>query len=558
MHAAKSTAFHFDKQLQQKQKAAQLGKEDAKRDARSTVHVTDMELELDVLLSERRLEAAVALIEQQQHNSRNTAPAHLVEQVVSALTIQLSSTAVSLDETRQVVDLLRRLQMEKHARQIFLQARQSHLEASIRRAEGNPSQWLRAMTQRTFDCIKSSVLDFGACFDSVEGSATLVTWTMAEIVRYGERWGRILRGGGSISKIAGIECAMGEAFLCEGECKLPLQSWVRGALRCELGKSTTASVQKALSSMKGIRDDCYSSPVLVSSLLAADHGSAPFGDQEAATTVPSKERVQLTAWAVHAAKHAHRLAIEHVREFEEDAVGPVLQVLGAYYQLAMEKSRDAHLNDQQILGLFGNCFHLHAFLAPSLERIIGGQRIRQYTQAQMMSFVHFICIVKANAVVHRSWQLSHALYQDIAQTPTAPTRQALKLFEWVSTFQLRLSAQTSPSFAVQVVLPLMLEHVADTIHDCEETLWKHVAGLPLSGALQLVLDVRWIQEGISLLRLSTPKAVLRLEAMSQRCVLEYCAANSIKNPSTVFPPSDWFRTTLKPHLESLQQSIERK
>jgi hypothetical protein len=101
LNAAKATKFQFDKQ--RRHKSEQHKAEDSRKKDANLAFVSDVELELAVLLSERRLEAAVALIEQQS-KSRSPLAGPLVQQVVSALTLQLSSSALSIQVHLDCVD----------------------------------------------------------------------------------------------------------------------------------------------------------------------------------------------------------------------------------------------------------------------------------------------------------------------------------------------------------------------------------------------------------------------------------------------------------------------
>jgi hypothetical protein len=135
---------------------------------------------------------------------------------------------------------------------------------------------------------------------------------------------------------------------------------------------------------------------------------------------------------------------------------------------------------------------LSTVVAPALDGALGGTAMREYTARQQQIFIGLLCSVKAAAAVHRSWQLSHTLYAP-GDAVTAPTRQALRLFEWLRTFRTRLAAQTeAPVLAEQVVAQLMA-CVVEAVRDAEEPLWRHVGTLPSAGIVQLVLDLRWMQ-----------------------------------------------------------------
>jgi hypothetical protein len=265
----------------------------------------------------------------------------------------------------------------------------------------------------------------------------------------------------------------------------------------------------------------------------------------------AKDQVQMTSWATHAARLSYRLAAEHLPELE--AAGEhVLQVLGCYYEMALDKLKDTPLNDQQMLGLNANCFHLERIVAPALDSLLGGCRTQEYAKAETHVFTESMCVIKSDIVVRRTWQLSYALYNNTA-LPTEPTAQALELFKWLRQFRLRLANQTSADHA-KMVLSLLLSHIVEAVRSTDDSLlWKHIASMSNAAAVQLALDLRWLQEAGQALQWSSTRLSRAIEALQQRVLLEYCASNSIKNPSSAFPPADWFLKCLHPWLEEVRK-----
>jgi hypothetical protein len=149
--------------------------------------------------------------------------------------------------------------------------------------------------------------------------------------------------------------------------------------------------------------------------------------------------------------------------------------------------------------------------------------------------------------VHRSWQLNASHYTAAPPEPPSPSRQVLKLIEWLRTFGVRLVNQTTRELAA-AMLPKLVRAIVECVRDCEEPLWRHVSQLPLAGVVQLALDLRYLQEGAAALGHSGSLLSRAVEALVQRALLEHCASHGIKNPSTVFPSFDWFRDALAPHL----------
>lgn len=285
--------------------------------------------------------------------------------------------------------------------------------------------------------------------------------------------------------------------------------------------------------MRSIRDDGYSTPVVVGELLGP-------------------EPVELTQWAVHAARWAGRVAAERVTGLPHvDAGASVRRVLAAYYALAEERTVAQPLNDQQLLGLLGNAAHLVARVAPALDaQLGGGTRVQQYAARQGTRYAALACAVKGTAVVQRSWQLSVAHYADAA-APSAPSARALKLYEWLRTLRVRLATQAGAAYAASL-LPQLLTAVVEAARDAEDALWRHAGTLSVAGATQLALDCAWLAAAADALGWSGPALARTCDAMRKRALLEHCAARGV-TPAAVFPDDAWFAQRLKPHLEELLQ-----
>lgn len=658
MVALKAVKFGFEARLEQKKEAATslssssvASKEDDSWKTR-VQYVQETELELDVMLSERRLEAAVALIEQSQgplealkkrvqqsasssiastsstsssgkrlsstpdaasaSNKRAAAAAGLwgeggsaqqalemmerrIAQVALALTTQLTSPAIAVQEARVLVGLLRRMHLEPQARDYFLSARTQHVQAAVKQVkpDSNRPGYIRSLSRQVFGMLCDTCSDYMACFGETGlALATLNVWLLQETHSFGELWIRnVISRGDSVEVLT---LCMTEALSHSRMLEIHgfyFERMLRKQLRDAFLNMQDLVCRRIETRVmdKLQKEDWYATPqshkalleAFVGSVLSnADNisglireGSTPKFSRRATAVhslmESSRKKVEkekdtsslLTPSAVSCIRLIHAFLRDTIPGVSDDLVYDVSMKgfgLVEFYISALAQRLESPMNDQQLLGLAGDVVWIVLVLSKSLDGLIE-KRMAPFLQAQVERLWDQLrkkfCERKAFHLLYRSWQLSWNQYADVKGVPNSPSKPTLKLFEWLKMFRNRLVQQVSTIEGgvaqVEPVAVLLLEYLVDFIYNAEEALWSHLGSLPREAIVQLALDFRWIQEASTLLKCTSQRAQKGLESSFQRALLEYCAHKGLKDPSSVLPKPDWFKETLAPHLESL-------
>ena len=473
-------------------------------------------------------------------------------QVADALTEQLCSPAIFVNEARELVGLLKRMHLEGRARHMFLRARSQHIESGVQqvKSEATLEGVMRNVTQEVFGRLRDTCNDYWECFGR-EGMADLVVWLVREIRGYGELWERrvVMRGNTEGSLRACLAEALACARLLEGCAGGPLRmdrllrDVLDGAVLRRYGDKAEGSLRSPLERALA-REDWY----------ASVH---PLG-QGTCLLTPSAA-LAASALPAFVSRAQSDLPSRLVRPVAALAYG----CLQYYFDSVLPKIA-LGLNDQQFLGLIGNALYFTLVLAQDFDDVVDshllpGEKFFQSKLSLLLDqMIAKFCEKKAHLLVFRSWNLSAELYSSVTELPREPSRQALKLVDWMTVFRDRLTQQLSgiklAKHFIQPILSQLLLGVVEAIRESDDTLWSQAALLSKESVAQLALDFRWLQEASSALAWSSNKIQQHLESCVQRTVLEFCAKNSsIKNPSSVLPKIEWFKAALHPALQSLKK-----
>ncbi len=590
--AMKSSAvFGFEARKENSRETGASGNGDNKEEEASwnarVQYVAEAELELDVLLSERRLEAAVALLEQAQGplevlrkrllSERDTMRSeHLtlsriesrITQVAEALTVQLTSPAISVTEARVVVGLLKRMHLESRAKEVFLAGRSQHVLSGIKqlKPDSNRPHFIRTLARLVFFALRDACSDYTQCFgESANSLSALSVWCMKETHSFGLLWIRfvVLRGvaasgggGGELSQ------CLGEALSCVRVLE-PFGLFFDKLLRKQLlaavvekyEKMARKHVEKRIADRLQ-KEDFYATPQLHRSLFeSAGSENAKKGDPVSL----------LTPSAVACIRSVYAFVRDAVADLPDELLQPVAHIgfsMVENYLGHLSQRLDTPLNDQQLLGLIGNAVALINLLGAEADRLLVPKTspifVSQLSQL-FDQFCHRLCERKASFLLNRSWQFSWHLYVDVRSMPSASSRQALKLFEWIKLFRARLMQQIASIVATSdavadLILARLLASLVDQIRDdSQESFWSHAGELSREGVVQLTLDLRWIQEAATVLKLASAKMGRSIEESAQRVLLEYCNAKGVRNPKEVLPGQSYIKNIIAQQLEALNQ-----
>jgi hypothetical protein len=590
--ALKTTAaFGFESRKESTREAATSAKteskeEEASRKAR-VQYVAEAELELDVLLSERRLEAAVALLEQAQGPlevlrkrllaERDTMPSeHLtlsrmecrITQVAEALTLQLTSPAISVTEARVVVGLLKRMHLEPKAKEVFLSGRSQHIVSGIKqlKPDANRPHFVRVLARLVFFALREACNDYTQCFgESANSLSTLSVWCMKETQAFGLLWIRFVVARGVTTAGSGsteLSQCLAEALSCVRVLEpfgLFFDKLLRKQLLAAVVQKYERLAQKHIEMRVADRlqkEDFYATPQLHRGLFEVTSGDQVKKGDAVSLLTPS---------AVACIRAVYVFVRDAVTDLPQELLRPVAQIslrMAEGYVGHLSARLDAPLNDQQLLGLIGNAVALVNLLGVEVDRLLAPKTTVLFVTQLSQLFDQFcqkLCERKASFLLNRSWQFSYLLYADVRAMPSASSRQALKLLEWVKLFRARLMQQISSSVATSdaitdLILTRLLASLVDQIRDdSDETFWSRAGELSREAVVQFALDLRWIQEASAALKLTNAKMGRAIEASVQCALLEFCNSKGVRNPKEVLPPPTFFKDIIAQQLQALNQ-----
>lgn len=159
-----------------------------------------------------------------------------IAQVAEALTVQLTSPAISVTEARVVVGLLKRMHLESKAKEVFLsgnvsfvsffsthcffaKGRTQHIVTGIKqlKPDANRVAFVRSLARLVFFTLRDTCADYLQCFgDSSNSLCTLSVWCMKETHSFGLLWVRFVVdravAGGATADL--LSSCLSEALSC--------------------------------------------------------------------------------------------------------------------------------------------------------------------------------------------------------------------------------------------------------------------------------------------------------------------------------------------------------
>ena len=576
----KSIDFGFEtRKTMVKNESAAVDKE-AEVWKQRVAYVAEAELELDVLLSERRLEAAVALLEQargplevlrrkihaeHEQDSPDLVTLQRIEarisQVADALTMQLTSPAISASEARVVFGLLKRMHLEAKAKEVFLSGRSQHILAEIKQLKPDADRvaFVRSLSRQVFFSLRDSCADFVQCFGESSASLSyLSVWCMKEIRLFGALWIRFVISRGEFESV--VHACLKEA-LSYVRVLEEFGFYFEQYLRNQLLNAVVEKYEKIV--LKNVKEK------MANRLVSEDWYALPqTGALGTMNLLPknSKKTWLLTPSAVYCINSVYSFVSEAVNFLPHDLIRSISKIgfhlLETYFQ-TLYLRLETPLDDAQLLGILGNVVTIVSVLGKELDAILVAKNSPPKFEAllsQLFSeFCLKLCEKKAHFLLFRSWQFSHLQYSDIRAKPTASSRQAIKLFDWIMVFQTRLvehitSVAGNAQAIANSILVQLLAGIVALIREAED-FWEQIGTFSQASVIQFCLDLRWMQEASKALQLSTPKLLRDIEASVQRVILEYCSHTGEKNPKKMLQAQgEFFPQILEEQLKNLVAS----
>jgi hypothetical protein len=136
--------------------------------------------------------------------------------VAEALTVQLTSPAISVTEARIVVGLLKRMHLEGKAKEVFLSGRTQHIVTGIKqlKTDSNRAHFVRSLSRLVFCAVRDTCADYLQCFgESANSISTLSVWCLKETHSYGQLWIRFVIDRGVGGEKTGEKCNMKIVFI---------------------------------------------------------------------------------------------------------------------------------------------------------------------------------------------------------------------------------------------------------------------------------------------------------------------------------------------------------